>query len=174
MGVERRSSFTDCIAREPPIEAVNTRFEHAGVALALSAAVQSRWLNLDRVADVTIVVGGQRLARGAPSWSVDRPGDLLIEIRFRRPTSVSGLRVVSSEAEQSRTQEMTVWASMRRGERHREVLRKRFTFSPGGATRHADEYDRRLEDVSALHVRIVPSIDGRRAVAQVDELYVAA
>jgi hypothetical protein len=69
---------------------------------------------------------------------------------------------------------MTIWASLRRGERHREVLRQQFNFSPGGATEQVEEYVVQLEDVSALQVRIVPSIDGRRAVARVSELHVAA
>ena len=96
----------------------------------------------------------------------------MIEIRFRRPTTVSRVRVVS-RAEQSRTQELTIWASLRRGERHREVLRQQFDFRPG-ATEHAQEYVMQLEDVSALQVRIVPSIDGRPAAACVTELQVAA
>ena len=124
--------------------------------------------------DVTIIVGGTRVARRAGTWSADCPGDQTIEIRFRHPTAVSRLRVVSREAEQSRTQEMTIWASLRRGERHREVLRQQFNFSPGRATEQVEECVVQLEDVSALQVRIVPSIDGRRAVVRVSELHVAA
>jgi hypothetical protein len=88
--------------------------------------------------------------------------------------AVRRLRVVTAEPEKSRTQEMTVWVSMHRGERHREVLRQQFNFSPHGAIEEIEEYALQLDDVSAIHLRIVPSIDGRAAVARVRELRVAA
>lgn len=132
-----------------------------------------RWLDLEAVADVTIVAGGRRVERSLGAWSVDRPGEQLIEVRFHRPTSVGRLRVVLSEVEQSRTQEMTIWASLHRGERHREVMRQQFNFSPNGATEEVEEYGLQLEEVSAIQVRIVPSIDGRPAIARVRELRVA-
>ena len=146
----------------------------AAVAFASRDRGGSEWLDLDVVADVTISVCGQRIARGSGAWSAEWPGEQMIEIRFRRPTTVSRLRVVSTEVEQSRTQEMTIWASLRRGERHREILRQQFNFRPGGATAHVEECVLQLEDVSALHLRVVPSLDGRRAVARVSELHVAA
>jgi hypothetical protein len=98
----------------------------------------------------------------------------MIEIRFHHPTSVSRLRVVSSEVEQLRTHEMTMWASVHRGARHREVLRQQFTFSPNGATEKSKKYTLQLEDMSTIQLRIVQSIDGRPAVARVSELRVAS
>ena len=144
------------------------------MGIAPVKTVPYRWLDLDVLADVTILVGGQRVARSLRAWCADCPGEQMIEIRFRHPTTVSRLRVVSWAPEQSRTQEMAVWASSHRGERHREVLRQQFTFSPAGATQNVEEYALQLEDVSALQVRIVPSVDGQRAVARVTELHVAA
>lgn len=132
------------------------------------------WLDLDALAEVTIVVGGRRAERRRGSWSAKSPGEQLIDIRFHRPTSVGRLRVVSSEAEQSRTQEMTIWASLHRGEQHREILRQQFNFSPRGATEEVEDYGLQLEGVSAIQLRIVPSIDGRPAVANVREVRVAA
>ena len=129
-----------------------------------------RWLDLDEVATVTIVAGGRRMPRSAGVWSADCPGEQTIEIRFHEPTSVSRLRVICSEVEQSRTQEMTVWASLRRGEQHREVVRQQFNFSPSGATEEVEEYALSLEAVSAIQLRVVPSIDGRPAIARVTEL----
>lgn len=138
------------------------------------SAVNSRWLDLDAVAHVTIMASGQRLSRRRHTWSADCPGEQTIEIRFRQPTSVSRFRIVSSETEQARTEEMTLWASMQRGERHREVLRKQFTFSPHGATERVEDYALDLDDVSAIQLRIVPSIDGRPCVARVSEVAVAS
>ncbi len=144
-----------------------------GLRIASSQNARNPWLDLIVLAAVTISVGGQRFSQSAGTWSADCPGEQLIDIRFRRPTTLSRVRVVSREAEQSRTQEMTIWASLRRGERHREVVRLQFTFSPA-RTEHVEEYVLQLEDVSALQVRIVPSIEGRRATARVNELQVAA
>jgi hypothetical protein len=98
----------------------------------------------------------------------------MIEIRFHHRTPVRRLRVVSSEVKESRTQEMTVWVSLRGGERHLEVLRQQFNFSPNGATEEVENCTLQLEDVSTIQLRIVPSIDGRPVVARVSELRVAS
>jgi hypothetical protein len=132
------------------------------------------WLDLEAIADVAIIACGQRVARTPSMWSADCPGEQTIEVRFHAPTSVRRLRVVSSETEQSRTQEMTIWASSHRGERHRELLRQQFNFSPHGAREEVEEYALQLEEVSAIQLRIVPSVDGRPAVARVSELRVAS
>jgi hypothetical protein len=95
-------------------------------------------------------------------------------VQFREPTAVSRLKVVCSEHEQSRTQEMTVWASVHRGEEHHEVLRQQFNFSPDGATEEVEEYSLNLHAVSAIHLRIIPSVDGAPAVVRVNELRLAS
>ena len=132
------------------------------------------WLDLDEVAEVTIVSGGRRMPRSSGIWSIDAPGEQMIEIRFHEPTFVSHLRLISSELQQERTQEITVWASLNRGEQHRELLRQQFNFSPNGATEEIEEYAPRLEGVSAIQLRVVPSIDGRRAVARIGGVWVAS
>jgi hypothetical protein len=151
---------------------MNTVRGHARISQADSGGC--RWLDLDEVAEVTIVAGGRRMRRSAGVWSADCPGEQTIEVRFHAPTSVSRLRVICSEVAQSRTQEMTVWASLRRGEQHREVVRQQFNFSPNGATEEVEEYALSLEAVSAIQLRVVPSIDGRAAVARVTELRLGA
>jgi hypothetical protein len=50
---------------------------------------------------------------------------------------------------------------------------ERFNFSPLGATEAIEEHVVQLEDVSAIQLRMVPSIDGRRAVARVDGPWLA-
>ena len=152
------------VTGEHPVDTRTDQSEKADVA----------WLDLEAVADVAIVVGGRRVARVPRAWSADCPGEQMIEIHFHHPTSVSRLRVVSSEVEQSRTQEMTIWASFHRGERHREVRRQQFNFSPNGAREEVEEYALQLEDVSTIQLRIVPSIDGRPAVARVSDVRVAS
>ena len=132
-----------------------------------------KWLNLDKAASVTVVAGGRRMPRATGLWSAACTGEQVIEIRFRRPTSLRYLRVTSSESSCERTQEMTVWASLHRGEQHREVLRQQFNFSPRGAVTEIEQYALRLDDVSQLVLRITPSIEGASAVARVDDLRIA-
>lgn len=132
------------------------------------------WLDPDLIADVTLVCGGRRIARSRGVWSSDSPGEQIIEMRFHEPMSVSLLRIISSELQQSRTQEMTVWASLHRGEQHREVVRQRFNFSPIGPTEEIEQFVVQLEDVSAIQLRVVPSIDGRRAIARIGGVWVAS
>lgn len=146
----------------------------AGMRIAPGKSPQNRWLDLDVLADVTIMAGGTRVARSPGSWSRDCPGEQMIVIRFRHPTTVSRLRLVVCEIERSCTQTLAIWASSHRGERHREVLRQQFDFSPSGAREHVEEFAVQLEDVTVLQVRIVPSTDGPRAVARLSELHVAA
>jgi hypothetical protein len=131
------------------------------------------WLDLEVVADGIITCADERVARAPRSWSAECPGEQTIEIRFRHRTSVRRLRVVCAEVDQPRTQEMTIWASLRGGEGHREVVRQQFNFSPHGATEEVEEYALQLDEVSTIQLRIVPSIDGRPAVARVIELRVA-
>ena len=150
--------------REPEAACVPSQYDTADI----------QWLDVDAIADVSIMSAGRRVARVPPRWSNDSPGEQMIEIHFHERTSLRRVRIVSSEREQSRTQEMTIWASLHGGERHREVVRQQFNFSPDGATEEVEEYPLELEDVSTLQVRIVPSIDGRRAVARVTELRLAA
>lgn len=137
-------------------------------------AMDADWLDLDAVADVTVTARGERVSRGRSMWSAECPGEQLIEVRFHHPMAVRHLKVMTTEAEQARTQEMTVWVSLHRGERHREVLRQQFNFSPPGATEQVEEYALRFEQVSAIQLRIVPSIDGRPATARVKELRVSS
>lgn len=130
------------------------------------------WTDIRAVADVTITAGGRRVAPAPSMWTADTPGEQLIDVRFQQPTNVRRIRIVSSETERSRTQEMTIWASLLRGERHREVLRQQFNFSPRGATLQVEDYSLELNDVSSIQVRIVPSIDGSPAIACVTELQI--
>ena len=153
---------------------MNATDDHAAASETRNETMDTQWLDLDAVAEVAIVAGGRRVARVPGFWSAESPGEQTIEIRFHHRRPVRRLRVVSSEVKESRTQEMTIWASLRGGERHREVLRQQVNFSPNGATEHVEEYAVQLEDVSTIQLRIVPSIDGRPAVARVSELRVAS
>jgi hypothetical protein len=159
-------------AAEAPVNA--TRGHAVSGGTRRSMATDAQWLDLDVVADVTIVAGGRRVARVPGFWSAESPGEQMILIRFHHRTPVRRLRVVSSAVRESRTHEMTIWVSLRGGERHREVLRKQFDFSPNGGAEEVEEYALQLEEVSAIQLRIVPGIDGRSVVARVSEIRVAS
>lgn len=137
-------------------------------------STDAQWLDLEAVADVSVVAAGRRVVPVPGFWSADYPGEQMIEIRFHHRIPVRRLRVVSSDLAGSRTQEMTIWVSLRGGEQHREVARHQFTFSPRGATVRVEEYALQLEDVSTIVVRMVPSVDGQPCVARVSELRVAS
>ena len=113
------------------------------------------WLDLPRTARVTVTSHTAR-------------------VQFFTPMHVRRLRLVFSETQQSRTQEFTVWATLHRGEQHKEVVRQQFNFSPQGATQEVEEYATDLADVSVLEVRIVPSIDGAPSLPRLTEFRVAA
>lgn len=153
---------------------MNAADSQGDITAAPPLTEEVEWLALDAVADVTIVARGQRCNPMPSMWSADCPGEQVVEIRFRQPTSVRRLRVVSQETEQTRTQEMTIWASVHRGERHREMLRQQFNFSPHGATQEIEDYALQLDAVSDIQIRIVPDIDGSPAVARISELRVAS
>lgn len=76
---------------------MNAILHNAGSGTAPGEAADDRWLDLDELADITIVVDGERVARSPHEWTADCPGEQMIEIRFRQSTSVSRLRVVSWE-----------------------------------------------------------------------------
>lgn len=135
---------------------------------------QTQWARISDVAQVTATSRtGQRSANLVFPWTADEPGEQTIEVRFQAPMSITRIRLVFSDRQQARTQEFTVWASIHRGERHREVVRQQFNFSPAGATEQIEEYALDLTGVEAIQIRLVPSIDGRAVRASVDELCLA-
>jgi hypothetical protein len=108
------------------------------------------------------------------SWSAEQPGEHTIEIRFHTPVTLRRLRIVLEESTLARTQELTVWATLHRGERHNELIRRMFTFSPTGMTRAVEDYLCEIENVSGVQIRVVPDIDGRPGQAQIRTLQLVA
>jgi hypothetical protein len=143
-------------------------------APALPDADKTRWTDLEKISRSTLVSsGGRRSLVVAGSWSADEPGEHTIDIQFHRPVTLRRLRVVFEETAFGRTQELTVWATLHRGELHKEVIRRTSTFSPA-ATLVVEDYPCALEQVSAIQLRIVPDIDGRRRRAQIRTLQIVA
>jgi hypothetical protein len=112
-------------------------------------------------------------ASGSAGWMAATPGEQLITVRFHAPQDVARIRVVFTEVQGPRTQELTVWATCRAGATRRELARQQFTFGPAGPVRHVGEYEVGVAAVSVLELRIVPDVNGARAYASVQELRVA-
>jgi F5/8 type C domain len=106
-------------------------------------------------------------------WRAAEPGMQLIQVRFHEPRHVRRIRLVIADPDQARTQEFTITWSSNRGERHRDVVRQQFNFSPSGATTEVEDYCVDLPGATALALRIVPDVKGGAAVARLTELLVA-
>ena len=106
-------------------------------------------------------------------WRASQPGTQLIHVRFHQPRHVRRIRLVIADPDQARSQEFTITWSWDRGERHRDVVRQQFNFSPSGATTEVEDYFVDLPGATALALRIVPDVKGGAAVARLTELLVA-
>ena len=143
-------------------------------ARAVPDAATTRWTDLEKVARSTVVSrGGRRSLVASGSWSADQPGEHTIDIRFHTPVTLRRLRVVCEETAIGRTQELTVWATLDRGERHKELVRRMSTFSPT-VTHVVEDHACAIEQVSAIQLRIVPDIDGRPRRALIRTLQIVA
>jgi hypothetical protein len=157
------------------VRAVTRKSALRGARATLPDPAQTTWTDLEKIARSTMVArdGGRRIVtRGA--WSAAHVGEHTIDIHFHAPVTLRRLRVVCEDIEVARTQELTVWATLRRGERHKEVVRETCTFSPTGATREVTDHACMLEEVSALQLRIVPDVNGRPRVALISSLQLVA
>ena len=138
------------------------------------------WLDVPRVATVRASSGQKAhpveaafALKNPPGWRASRPGEQVICVTFRRPTTLRRVRVVFTETAVERTQEFTLRWSSHRGETHREILRQQFNFAPAGATQEIEEYEVALPDVGWLELRIVPDVRGGDALAGLAEFRLA-
>ena len=147
---------------------------------AVASMRKPAWLDVTRIARVqassaerTHPIEAAVLAAGEAGWRASRPGEQVIRVAFRRPTSLRRIRLVFTERSIERTQEFTLSWSSHRGETHREIVRQQFNFSPAGATREVEEYEVELPDVAWLEMRIVPDMRGGEAHATIAEFRIA-
>jgi hypothetical protein len=125
-----------------------------------------QWLEIARVARV--VVSSQDREHPIEDaffavgngWRASEPGEQVIRVVFSEPGS-------------DRMQEFVLAWSSRRGETHRQVVRKQFSFSPRGATREVEDYRVELRDATSLELRILPDIVRGAALASLEEFKIA-
>jgi hypothetical protein len=142
--------------------------------------VRRDWLDVERVAHVEASseeeaqpIEDAFSSTGQSGWRASEPGEQVIRVAFRQPTNLRRVRVVFSETTLDRTQEFTLLWSSHRGETHRQIVRQQFNFSPFGATQEVEEYEVELYGVTWLELRIVPDIQGGKAIASLAEFRIA-
>lgn len=93
-------------------------------------------------------------------WRAADAGPQVIDVHFGRPRDLTRIRLVFEEERTERTQQFTISWSAHRGERHGEVVRQQFNFSPRGAVREVEDYVVALQAIERLQIRITPDISG--------------
>jgi hypothetical protein len=137
------------------------------------------WLEVGRLARVEFTseeaarpVESALLPGAATGWRAAAPGEQTLRVVFDEPLSLRRVFLLFREEEGPRTQEFVLsWAAD--GRPRREIVRQQFNFSPGGATREAEDFKVELDGVRALELRIVPDIAGGAARATLEQLRLA-
>src|SRR5438094_5841488 len=102
-----------------------------------------------------------RVGPGRPRWASARPNTTeTIVLEFDHPQSIRRIVYEVEEAEQERTQEVRIEASLDGGQSYRQVLVQDYTFSPAGATFEREDLRVDLHRVSHLRLSIVPHKQG--------------
>lgn len=94
-------------------------------------------------------------------WRAADAGPQVVEVRFHQPRDLTRIRLVFDDDREERTQQFTISWSAGRGERHGEVVRQQFNFSPRGAVREVEEYGVALNQIETLRIHITPDLSGR-------------
>jgi hypothetical protein len=144
------------------------------------SAVEPRWLDLERLAQVEITSEAPgspieaALIPGAGSgWRAAQPGEQTVRLLFDEPLRLRRIHLVFGEGESARTQEFVLRWSADGGRSYREILRQQFNFSPPEVAREVEDYEVDLEGVTALELRLVPDISGGAARASLAQLRLA-
>jgi hypothetical protein len=104
-------------------------------------------------------------ARDSSGWRAADAGLQVISVHFSEPRDLTHIRLVFDDDRDERTQQFTISWSAGRGERHGEVVRQQFNFSPRGAIREVENYVVALHRIETLQIRITPDISGGTARA---------
>ena len=138
------------------------------------------WLDLRKLASVRATSEDPRHAvqkafskSGRRGWRAADAGLQVVDVRFHQPRDLTRIRLVFDDDREERTQQFTIWWSAARGERHGEVVRQQFNFSPRGAVREIEDYVVALNGIDALRILITPDISGRSVRASLTECRLA-
>jgi hypothetical protein len=144
------------------------------------AGAEEAWLDVETLARVDLTSEHPAFpfesalhAGSGPGWRAHAPGVQTLRLQFATPQPIRRVRLVFEEATHARTQEFTLAYATAPGQHDREVVRQQYTFSPPTTTREVEEYTVALEPVTALELRIVPSISGGAVYASLREWRIA-
>jgi hypothetical protein len=110
---------------------------------------------------------------GGPGWRAAATGRQTIRLRFDTPQRLRRVSLEFQETKATRTQEFVLRWSPDGGRTWREVVRQQYTFSPGGTTGEAENYDVNLAGVDVLELEIAPDISGGEARASLARMRLA-
>lgn len=144
------------------------------------AAAEPGWLDLEGLAQVEITsedldhpIESALIPGRGPGWRAAQPGEQTIRLRFDEPLSLKRIHLMFHEAERERTQEFVLRWSADRGHSYREIVRQQYNFSAPAAARQVEDYEVKLDGVTALELKIVPDISGGSARASLTQLRLA-
>lgn len=138
------------------------------------------WLDLEALAvmeisseDPAYPVEGAMLPGSDSGWRAGGPGAQTVRVLFDEPQRLRRIQIEFAEESRERTQEFVLRWSADGGRSFQEIVRQQWTFSPGGATREAEDYQVELDGVTALELHIEPDIGSGDAVASLERLRLA-
>ena len=107
-----------------------------------------------------------------PGWRAARPGEQTIRLLFDHPLSVRRIHLEFCDEQNERIQEFVLLWSCDGAKTYREILRQQFNFN-SSARREIEDYNVKLDQVSALELRITPDLTRRDAFATLRRLQIA-
>lgn len=138
------------------------------------------WVDLEQIATVEVTSEDpnfpvESVFSGSigPGWRARERGEQQIRLIFDQPMSVKRIHLQFIETEAERTQEFTIkWASVQGGPT-KEVVRQQWNFSPAGSSCEVEDYEVRLDGVSALELVINPDLGRGAGIATLAEWRIA-
>jgi hypothetical protein len=139
------------------------------------------WLDLDALAEIELtseqaaypVEAALGPDRGGAGWRADRPGKQTIRLVFDHPMTLRQIHLRFDERENARTQEFALRWLSEGSDRHQDIVRQQYTFSPPGTSEEIEDYRVDLAGLKELELSIVPDISGGSALASLTEMRLA-
>ena len=144
------------------------------------SVAEQGWLDLELLAQVEITseevdypIESALIPGTGLGWRAAQPGEQTIRLLFDEPRNLRRIHLMFDECEQERTQEFVLRWSADRGQSYREIVRQQYNFSPPAAAQQVEDYEVKLDGVTALELKIVPDISGGSARASLTKLRLA-
>jgi hypothetical protein len=132
-----------------------------------NSAANRNWLDLARLARAQITsevpafpIEAALTPDSGSAWRAAATGEQIIRLLFDVPLRLRRIRLVFDEGQNARTQEFVLRWSPDVEQPYRDIVRQQYTFSPPSTSREVEDFNVDLEGVSALELRIIPSISG--------------